>query len=199
MYSSMWWIFDHSVSLYSDVSPATERTPGRELKLKRNMFKETGSKVEHVFWRPIQLIWNFLYLSWWFGRLVEEKKKIRLLLLKHLLFPKFVPRAVTEFHSGLSSFLYHWSIFSIDRLPLDPRKICLSIDVHVMGGFRNSFPDHSRVYEESFTFESSLKMGLRSSIADPDPGSGAVKIRFRDEHPGSYFRELRNNFWVHNT
>jgi hypothetical protein len=23
-----------------------------------------------------------------------------------------------------------------------------------------------------------------------------IKIRIRDEHPGSYFRELRNNFWV---
>jgi hypothetical protein len=51
-----------------------------------------------------------------------------------------------------------------------------------MGGFRNSFQHHSRVYGESFTFECSLKMGLRSSIANPDPGSGAVKIRFRDEH-----------------
>jgi hypothetical protein len=42
-------------------------------------------------------------------------------------------------------------------------------------------------------------MGLRSSIAIPDPGFGAVKIRFRDEHPGSYFRELRKNFWVQNS
>jgi hypothetical protein len=37
-------------------------------------------------------------------------------------------------------------------------------------------------------------MGLRSSIANPDPGSGAIKIRIRDEYPGSYFRELRNYF-----
>jgi hypothetical protein len=22
-----------------------------------------------------------------------------------------------------------------------------------------------------------------------------INIRIRDEHPGSYFRELRNNFW----
>jgi hypothetical protein len=107
-----------------------------------------------------------------------------LLLLKHLLFPKYLPRAATEFHSGLSSFFYHWSIFSIGRLPLDPRKICLSIDVNVMGGFRNSFQDHSRVYAESFTFVCSLKMGLTSSIADPDPGSGAIKIRIRDPDPG---------------
>jgi hypothetical protein len=47
-----------------------------------------------------------------------------------------------------------------------------------------------------------------ASVADPDPGSGAflapgfgiqdgykIKIRIRDEHPGSYFRELRNNFF----
>jgi hypothetical protein len=39
------------------------------------------------------------------------------------------------------------------------------------------------------------------SVADPDPGSGALLtpgsgIRIRDEQPGSYFRELRNNFWV---
>jgi hypothetical protein len=26
-----------------------------------------------------------------------------------------------------------------------------------------------------------------------------VKIRIRDEHPGSYFRQLRNNFWVKNS
>jgi hypothetical protein len=41
----------------------------------------------------------------------------------------------------------------------------------------------------------------------PDPGSGAfliqgsgidkkIKIRIRDEHAGSYFRELRTIFWV---
>jgi hypothetical protein len=31
---------------------------------------------------------------------------------------------------------------------------------------------------------------------DLDPGSGirVVKIRIRDEQPGSYFRELKNNF-----
>jgi hypothetical protein len=23
-----------------------------------------------------------------------------------------------------------------------------------------------------------------------------IKMQIRDEHPGSYFRELRNNFWV---
>jgi hypothetical protein len=45
------------------------------------------------------------------------------------------------------------------------------------------------------------------SVADPDPGSSALltpgsgirdglKIRIRDEQPGSYFRELRNNFLV---
>jgi hypothetical protein len=45
---------------------------------------------------------------------------------------------------------------------------------------------------------------LASSVADPDPGSGVfltpgsgmgkkIKIRIRDEHPGSYFWELRNN------
>ncbi len=46
-----------------------------------------------------------------------------------------------------------------------------------------------------------------SSVADPDPGSGAFltldrgsemgkknKIRIRVEHFGSYFRESRNNF-----
>jgi hypothetical protein len=29
---------------------------------------------------------------------------------------------------------------------------------------------------------------------DPDPGWEKILIRIRDEHPGSYFRELRNNF-----
>ncbi len=32
-----------------------------------------------------------------------------------------------------------------------------------------------------------------------DLGSGMgkkIRIRIRDEQPGSYFRELRNNFWV---
>jgi hypothetical protein len=46
-----------------------------------------------------------------------------------------------------------------------------------------------------------------TSVADPDPGSGAfltpgsgirdgekVRIRIRDEQPGSYFQELRNHF-----
>jgi hypothetical protein len=45
---------------------------------------------------------------------------------------------------------------------------------------------------------------LPRSVADPDPESGAFltrdprwvknKIRIRDEHPRSYFRELSNNF-----
>ncbi len=40
--------------------------------------------------------------------------------------------------------------------------------------------------------------GIRCLLA---PGSGIrdgqkIKIRIRDEHPGSYFRELSNNFWV---
>jgi hypothetical protein len=46
---------------------------------------------------------------------------------------------------------------------------------------------------------------LGTSVADPDPGSGAFltpgsgirdgsKIRIRDEQPGSCFRELRNIF-----
>jgi hypothetical protein len=47
-----------------------------------------------------------------------------------------------------------------------------------------------------------------SCVADPGSGaflipeSGMGKISrsgIRDEHPGSYFRELRNNFWVKNT
>ncbi len=48
---------------------------------------------------------------------------------------------------------------------------------------------------------------LRIRIRDPGsgafltPGSGIrdgqkIKIRIRDEHPESYFRELRNNFFV---
>jgi hypothetical protein len=61
-----------------------------------------------------------------------------------------------------------------------------------------------------FTASSTL-----SSVADPDPGSDAFvnpgfgircpgwvkksgsgsEIRFRDEQPGSYFRERRNNFF----
>jgi hypothetical protein len=40
---------------------------------------------------------------------------------------------------------------------------------------------------------------VEASVADPDQGSGAffdpyIRIRSRDEQPGSYFRELRNNF-----
>jgi hypothetical protein len=48
---------------------------------------------------------------------------------------------------------------------------------------------------------------IGTSVADPDPGSGAfltpqsgirdgqkIKIRIRDEQTGSYFRELRTNF-----
>ncbi len=170
----MWWISTilfHCTLTY----PLLHNEQGGNCirKLKRNMFKETGSNVVHVFWRPIQLIWNFLYLSWWFGRLVEEKKIIRLLLLKHLLFPKFVPRAATEFHSGLSSFLYHWSIFSIGRLPLDAGKICLSIDVQCTcdGQFRNIFKNHSRVYGEillsSALWRWAWEAVLRIRIRDP--------------------------------
>jgi len=37
------------------------------------------------------------------------------------------------------------------------------------------------------------------SVADPDPGSGMDKNQdpdgIRDEHPRSYLRELKNNFW----
>ncbi len=40
---------------------------------------------------------------------------------------------------------------------------------------------------------------IRGSVADPNPGSGAFLTHgsgIRDGvHPGSYFRELRNNFW----
>jgi hypothetical protein len=42
----------------------------------------------------------------------------------------------------------------------------------------------------------------RTSVADPDLGSGAFLTlgsgmgKIRDEQPGSYFRELRNNLWV---
>jgi hypothetical protein len=32
-----------------------------------------------------------------------------------------------------------------------------------------------------------------------DPGWVKVEIRISDEHPGSYFRELRNSFLVENT
>jgi hypothetical protein len=50
---------------------------------------------------------------------------------------------------------------------------------------------------------------VNTSVADPDPGSGVFvtpgsdigkknKIRIRDEHPGSSFRELRNIFLVKN-
>ncbi len=45
---------------------------------------------------------------------------------------------------------------------------------------------------------------LRIRIRDPvpfdpwirDPGWVKIKIRIRDEHPGSYFREFKTNFWV---
>ncbi len=43
---------------------------------------------------------------------------------------------------------------------------------------------------------------VTNSVADPDPGSGAfltpvsgIRIRIRDEQPGSYFRELKNKFF----
>jgi hypothetical protein len=29
-----------------------------------------------------------------------------------------------------------------------------------------------------------------------DPGWVKIRIRIRDEQPGSYFQDLRNNFWV---
>jgi hypothetical protein len=41
--------------------------------------------------------------------------------------------------------------------------------------------------------------GIRWLFDPLDPGSGMgkkIKIRIRDEHPGSYFRELRNKFWL---
>ncbi len=43
-----------------------------------------------------------------------------------------------------------------------------------------------------------IRSGIRWLLA---PGSGKGKksrygIRIRDEHPGSYFQDLRNNFWV---
>jgi hypothetical protein len=53
-----------------------------------------------------------------------------------------------------------------------------------------------------------VPINQKNSVADPvpflplDPGSGLakeIKIRIRDEHLGSYFGELRNNFWVKNT
>jgi hypothetical protein len=39
---------------------------------------------------------------------------------------------------------------------------------------------------------------LSASVADPDPrsGMGKIKIRIRDEHHGSYFRELWNHVLV---
>ncbi len=40
-------------------------------------------------------------------------------------------------------------------------------------------------------------VNISLSVADPEPGSGALLTpgsRIRDEYPGSYFRELRNNF-----
>ncbi len=58
------------------------------------------------------------------------------------------------------------------------------------------------------------KKRIYFSVADPDPGSGIrclfapwirdsgwvkIEIRICDEHPGSYFRELRNSFLVENT
>ncbi len=39
-----------------------------------------------------------------------------------------------------------------------------------------------------------IKVWLTISVADPDPGWVKIRIRIRDEQPGSYFRELRNNF-----
>jgi hypothetical protein len=32
------------------------------------------------------------------------------------------------------------------------------------------------------------------SVVDPDPGWVKISIRIQDEHPGSFFRELRNPF-----
>jgi hypothetical protein len=55
--------------------------------------------------------------------------------------------------------------------------------------------------------ESSFIKSIGTSVADPDPGSGAfltpgsgmgkiIGIWIRDEQTGSYFRELRTNFRV---
>ncbi len=65
----------------------------------------------------------------------------------------------------------------------------------------------------TFTIFIVIILLVTTSVADPDPGSGAFftpgsGIRdgyesgsgsgIRDEQPGSYFRELRNNFWGQN-
>jgi hypothetical protein len=45
-----------------------------------------------------------------------------------------------------------------------------------------------------------LVQKVESSVADPGMESGAFLApgsRIRDEHPRSYFRELRNNFLVY--
>jgi hypothetical protein len=42
------------------------------------------------------------------------------------------------------------------------------------------------------TYDSKSTLRLPTCVADPDPGF-VKKLRIQDEHPGSYFRELRNN------
>jgi hypothetical protein len=60
------------------------------------------------------------------------------------------------------------------------------------------------VFTECNPHKKIKKVIIPSSVADLDPGSGAfltpgsgmgkIRIRIRDEQPGSYFRELRNFF-----
>ena len=61
-----------------------------------------------------------------------------------------------------------------------------------------------KIGEKRWQIKNCVCCGSRSGKgAFLTPGSGMDKksrsgsgIRIRDEHPGSYFRELRNNFWV---
>jgi hypothetical protein len=53
---------------------------------------------------------------------------------------------------------------------------------------------------EHQTLSPRVQAALQIRIRDPVPDffdpwiRGAVKIQIRDKHPGSYFREIRNNF-----
>jgi hypothetical protein len=66
-----------------------------------------------------------------------------------------------------------------------------------------------RIYSTvPYRFITGVIVPVVGSVADPDPGSGAfltlgsgihdpgwVKIRIRDEQPGSYFQELKKQFF----
>ncbi len=54
---------------------------------------------------------------------------------------------------------------------------------------------HLKLHKKS-AFFAVLQIQMRDPVLfrSLDPGWEKIKIRIRDEYPGSYFREIRNNF-----